>query len=150
MPELSYEPVRMDVDPARDKAKEVSSRLLDMTGLKGKVTEPGPRIDRCEEYGDDLFSLHFPWAVYDISEDDVDRGMENLRKELVRNGWKITKDGKANSKAQQPEIFADNKAEQFAVHVQGLKRKDGDRRLAFTVVSACFRAESPEALKGQY
>ncbi len=71
-------------------------------------------------------------------------------KELVRNGWKITKDGKANSKAQQPEIFADNKAEQFAVHVQGLKRKDGDRRLAFTVVSACFRAESPEALKGQY
>ncbi|MFF9347357.1 hypothetical protein [Streptomyces sp. NPDC014734] len=149
--ELDYKPVRMDTDPARARTKAVSSRLLEMTGVKGKVTEPGPSVSRCEEYGDDLFSLRHPWSLYDLSGEDVDRGMSNLRKALDRDGWKILKDGKADSRAQDPEIYAENKAEQFDVHVTGVKRAArGDTMITFTVVSACFRAASSEALDGQY
>lgn len=149
--ELEYTPVRMDVQPARDKTKEVSSRLLEMTGVggKGTVTEPGPRISRCEEYGDDLFSTIHPWSIYGLSAEDAEHGWANLRRELNRNGWKILKDGKAPSKNQQPEIYAENKNEQFDVNVQMVDRESG-KMLLFDMVSACFRAASPEALEGEY
>ncbi|MCS0639299.1 hypothetical protein NX801_27405 [Streptomyces sp. LP05-1] len=147
---LDYTPVRMDPGPAREKAKEVSSRLLEMTGVKGKVTEPGPRVSRCYEYGDDLFSTTHPWSVYGLTDEQVDTGMANLRKALKENGWTITKDGKANSKAQSPEIYAENKAEQFAMNVTALKHEGPDTMLNFSVVSACYRAASASALDGEY
>ncbi|MCF3184030.1 hypothetical protein IPZ70_29395 [Streptomyces polychromogenes] len=150
MKELNYTPVRMDPDPARQKTKAVSSRLLEMTGIKGRVTEPGPSISRCDEYGDDLFSLSHPWSVYALTNEQVDTGMANLRKALGENGWKITKDGKANTPAQDPEIWAENKTEQFAMNVTA--RKDGGNQtmLLFSVVSACYRAASSSALDGEY
>ncbi|MEU7556230.1 hypothetical protein AB0B01_28540 [Streptomyces sp. NPDC044571] len=154
--ELNYTPVRMDPDPARQKAKIVSGRLLEMTGVKGrvtegKVTEPGPSVSRCRAYGDDLFSTSHPWSVYGLSEQDVDTGMANLRKGLTENGWKITKDGKAKTKDQDPEIIAENKAEGFDMVVTGLKKTaHGDTMLNFTVVSACYRAASASALDGEY
>ncbi|MET9963536.1 hypothetical protein ABZ128_31440 [Streptomyces sp. NPDC006326] len=151
MKELNYKPVRLDPDPARTKTKQVSSRLLEMTGIKGKVTEPGPSVSRCREYGDDLFSTDHPWSVYEISDEQVEEGMQNLRKALGENGWKITKDGKANSKAQDPEIYAENKAEQFAVHITGMKKSaTGGSLILFNVVSACYRAASASALDGEY
>lgn len=151
MKEINYTPVRMDPDPARKKAKMVASRLLEMTGVKGKVTEPGPSISRCREYGDDLFSTSHPWSVYGLTGEQVDTGMANLRKGLNENGWKITKDGKANSKAQDPEIYAENNDEQFAVHVTGIKQTaHGDTMLLFSVVSKCYRAASAASLDGEY
>ncbi|MFF4456339.1 hypothetical protein [Streptomyces goshikiensis] len=151
--ELDYTPVRMDPEPARTKTKQVSSSLLEMTGagVKGKVTEPGPSVTRCREYGDDLFSMSHPWSVYEISDEQVDAGLTNLRKALNGNGWKITKDGKANSQAQDPEIYAENDAEQFALHVTGNKKSaTGNAMILFKVVSKCFKAESAKSLDGEY
>ncbi|CAL9455567.1 hypothetical protein [Streptomyces sp. enrichment culture] len=150
MKELDYTPVRMDPDQARTKARSVASRLLEMTGVKGKVTEPGPSISRCYEYGDDLFSTSHPWSVYGLTDDQVDTGMRNLRKALGENGWKITKDGKASSKNEDPEIYAENTSEQFALHVTAYKDGGVQTMLHFDVVSACFRAESASALDGEY
>ncbi|CAL9289111.1 hypothetical protein [Streptomyces sp. SudanB25_2051] len=147
---LGYTPVRMDPDQARTKARGVSSRLLAMTGVKGKVTEPGPGVSRCYEYGDDLFSTSHPWSVYGLTDDQVDTGMRNLRKALDENGWKITKDGKAPSENQDPEIYAENRNEQFTLHVTAYKDGGAQTMLHFKVVSACFRAESASALDGQY
>ncbi len=148
--ELDYTPVRMDPDPARTKAREVSSRLLELTGIKGKVTEPGPSVSRCSEYGEDLFSTSHPWSVYALTDAQVDSGMQNLRTKLGEHGWKITKDGKANSQAQDPEIYAENKTEQFAVHVVAMKDGGNQTMLNFKVVSACYRAASAAALDGEY
>lgn len=150
MKELDYTPVRMDPDQARTKAKNVASRLFEMTGVKGKVTEPGPSISRCDDYGDDLFSTSHPWSLYGLSNDQVDTGMQNLRKELGKNGWKITKDGRAPSKDQDPEIYAENPRDQFALHVTAYKNGGDQTMLHFKVVSACFRAESAAALEGEY
>ncbi|MEU9087789.1 hypothetical protein [Streptomyces sp. NPDC048357] len=149
--ELNYTPARMDPEPARTKTKQVSSNLLEMAGIKGKVTEPGPSVTRCREYGDDLFSMSHPWSVYDITDEQVDTGITNLRTALNENGWKITKDGKANSQAQDAEIYAENNAEQFALHVTGSKKSaTGNPMLLFKVVSKCFKAESATALDGEY
>ncbi len=150
MKDLDYTPVRMDPDPARQKARAVSSRLLEMTGVKGKVTEPGPSVSRCDEYGDDLFSLTHPWSVYALTDEQVDTGMANLRKALTENGWKITKEGKADSAAQSPEIWAENNTEGFAMNVTALKGRGADTMLNFSVVSRCYRAASSSALDGEY
>ncbi|WP_431042400.1 hypothetical protein ACQUSR_11105 [Streptomyces sp. P1-3] len=141
--DLGYEPVELGVDEARSKTKEVSSRILEMIDIKGKVTEPGPGVSRCEEGsgGAELYKTRHPWSVYGISDESVERGMGNLRKRLPGKGWKIVKDGKANSKAQDPEIVAENKKEQFAVHFLGEKgTATGDPMISVDVVSACFRA----------
>lgn len=149
--DLNYTPVRMDPDPARKKAKLVSSGLLEMAGVKGKVTEPGPSVSRCREYGDDLYSLSHPWSVYEISDEQVDTGMANLRKGLTENGWKITKDGKAKSQAQDPEIYAENDGQGFAMVVTGMKKTaTGGPMLLFEVVSKCYRAASAASLDGEY
>ncbi|MET9699326.1 hypothetical protein ABZY31_20695 [Streptomyces sp. NPDC006529] len=141
----------MDPEPARKKTKQVSSALLELAGVKGKVTEPGPSLSRCREYGDDLFSMSHPWSVYEISDEQVDTGMQNLRKALGENGWQITKDGKAASEAQDPEIYAENKAERFAVHVTGSRKSaTGKPMLLFKVVSLCYRAASASSLDGEY
>ncbi|MFJ7589414.1 hypothetical protein ACIQZO_18955 [Streptomyces sp. NPDC097617] len=149
--ELGYTPARMDPDPARAKTKAISARLLEMTGVKGTVTQPGPTVSRCSEYGDDLFSLSHPWSIYEISDAQVETGMSTLRERLTASGWKITKDGKAKSQAQSPEIYAEDNAEGFAVLVTGHKQSTtGGPMLLFKVVSHCYRAESAASLDGVY
>ncbi|MFC0599715.1 hypothetical protein [Streptomyces palmae] len=152
MNELGYDPVKLGVDEARSKTERISSRLLEMIEVKGKVTEPGPGVSRCEgESGDsELYKTLHPWSVYGISDESVERGMNNLRKRLPESGWTILKDGKVNSEARDPEILAENKKEYFAVHIVGEKRTaSGEPMISVEVVSACFRAPKG-TLKGQY
>ncbi|MDN3060659.1 MULTISPECIES: hypothetical protein [Streptomyces] len=150
---LEYKPTKLDTDEARQRTREVSSRLLEMINVKGKVTEPGPRIARCDDEPDakDLYVARHPWSIYDLSEEEVTRGMENLRKGLPEHGWKILKDGKANSKAQDPEILAENTEEKFAANFTALKKTaSGDTMIKVTVVSACHRAPAGTDLDSEY
>lgn len=153
MNDLGYEPTKLEVDAARQKTKSVSSALLELIDLKGKVTEPGPGIARCEDAPDseNLYIARHPWSVYGLSEEQVQQGMENLRKELPQHGWKIIKDGKARSKDQDPEILAENKKEKFAANFTGLKKTaSGDTMINVTVVSACYRAPEGTDLDREY
>ncbi len=150
---LDYEPTKLDVDEARQKTREVSSRLLEMIEVKGKVTEPGPRIAPCDDEPDakDLYVTRHPWSIYDLSEEEVAQGMENLRKGLPEHGWKILRDGKSHSKAQDPEILAENKKEKFAANFTALRKTaSGDTMIKVTVVSACYRAPAGTDLDSEY
>ncbi|MCC0097253.1 hypothetical protein K7B10_21140 [Streptomyces flavotricini] len=136
--ELPYTPERMDPDPARAKTREVSARLLEMAGVKGKVTEPrtGVSVVVCDEYGQDLYALEHRWSVGGMTSDQYDAGMQNLRKALGENGWRISEDG--------PEIQASNEAEHFFVTVTA-HTATLEPTLDFTVNSRCYRATSHAA-----
>ncbi|WP_438494519.1 hypothetical protein [Streptomyces asiaticus] len=153
MNNLDYEPTKLDVDKARQKTREVSSRLLEMIEVKGKVTESGPRIAPCDDEPDvkDLYVTRHPWSIYGLSEEEVIQGMENLRRGLPEHGWKILRDGKSNSRAQDPEILAENKKEKFAANFTALRKTaSGDTMIKVTVVSACYRAPAGTDLDSEY
>lgn len=122
-------------------------------GIKGKLTEPGPSISACEDAPDskDLYITRHPWSIYGISEEEMLKGMENLRKRLPEHGWKILKDGKARSKAQSPEILAENKKEKFGANFTALKKTaSGDTMITVTVVSGCYRAPAGTDLDKEF
>lgn len=144
-PELGYAPVRMDPDPARTKTREVSGRLREMVGFEGGVTESGMSGIGCDSYADDRFTLEHSWSLHGLTGDQVDAGMETLRKALGENGWKITKVNEPNGADRDPEIFAVNEAEHFTVKVTALKGGGKEPRLGFSVHSACYRAASRDA-----
>ncbi|MFJ5026181.1 hypothetical protein [Streptomyces goshikiensis] len=49
------------------------------------------------------------------------------------------------------QIYAENDAEQFALHVTGNKKSaTGNAMILFEVVSKCFKAESAKSLDGEY
>ncbi len=144
-PQLNYTPVRMDPDPARTKTREVSSRLLEMAGVKGRVTESGMSATLCDTYADDRFAMEHSWSLYGLTGDQVDTGMETLRHALGENGWKIIRQSKTNSVDQHPEIYAVNETEHFSVEATALQGGGKEPMLAFTVHSACYRAASPYA-----
>ncbi|MFE2548853.1 hypothetical protein ACFXGI_09940 [Streptomyces sp. NPDC059355] len=137
--ELPYTPERMDPDPARAKTREVSARLLELAGIKGKVTEPGMGMSVvvCDEYGQDLYALEHRWSVGGMTSDQYDAGMQNLRKALGGNGWKISKDS--------PEIQASNETEHFSVTVTA-RTEALEPTLDFSVSSRCYRAASHTAV----
>ncbi|MFF4405824.1 hypothetical protein ACFY2W_32615 [Streptomyces sp. NPDC001262] len=153
MNKLNYKPEELGVDAARSKTKDASSQLLEMIGVKGKVTEPGPGISRCDNDSDrnDLYLVRHPWSVYDVSNDDLQRGMENLRVALPEKGWKILKDGVANSKDQDPEIYAENKELHYAAHFTWMRNNSsGQPMINVSVVSSCFRAPAGTDLSREY
>ncbi|MEU5811116.1 hypothetical protein [Streptomyces sp. NPDC047718] len=143
--QLGYTPARMDPDPVRKKTREVSSRLVEMTGVKGRVTESHMSGGNCDTYGgDDRFMMHHSWSLYGLTGDQVGNGMETLHKALVENGWTIISETKADSSDQHAEIYAANEAEHFSV-MATLKRGDREPRFDFSVHSACYRAASAYA-----
>ncbi|MEU7040105.1 hypothetical protein AB0A77_03480 [Streptomyces varsoviensis] len=146
---LNYKPVDRDTAIAKKETNAVSSQLLDMMGIKGKVTEGGPGLSRCEDDGArNLYLVRHPWSLYEVPNETLEKGMANLRKQLPEHGWKILKDGKANSKAQDPEILAENKKLQHAAHITWMRDSaDGKPMIHISVVSACFRTPGGTELK---
>ncbi|MFE2143119.1 hypothetical protein ACFXA3_15495 [Streptomyces sp. NPDC059456] len=137
--ELPYTPERMDPGPARSKTGEVSERLRKLAGVEGRVTEPDMSLVVCDEYGENLFDIQHHWSLNVQTTDKVDTGMQNLRKALGENGWKITEDG--------PKIVASNETDHFSMTVTVHDPALGhDPMLDFTVGSRCYRASSRAAL----
>lgn len=150
---LNYEPEELSVDSARSKTKSVSSQLLEMIGVKGKVTQPGPGLAKCDDEPDakDLYIMNHPWSVYGVSNDILKQGMENLRKSLPERGWKILKDGETKSVARDPEILAENKKLRYAAHIVWMRTSASGRPMInVTVVSGCFRAPAGTDINKEY
>lgn len=150
---IGYKPAALDVDEARKKARDVSGQLVKIIGVHGKLTEPGPSISTCEDApaSAELYATRHPWSVYDITEEELLQGMNNLRNRLPDHDWHIVKDGKSHSKAQSSEILAENKTEKFAAHFTALRKTaSGDTMISVTVVSACYRAPAGTDLDREY
>jgi hypothetical protein len=151
---LGYEPQKQDARTAKGQAGEISSRLLDWMGVKGRVTEPGAAVNFCEAVDPDLkkyYTIHHPWSVYDLRTGNFEEAMENLRKELPRNGWRITKDGETKSAARNPEIIAVDEESHHTATVEWAKERSGKLKQIITVEvnSRCYRAPEGSDLSAE-
>ncbi|WP_235617366.1 hypothetical protein [Streptomyces thermolilacinus] len=124
--------------------KKVSSRVLEMLALEGKVTETGAMTMRCSGFDADekVYRARHPWSVYDASFADMRAAFDRLRGELPKNGWKIVKDGPDGTAGKSPQIVAESEGGDFAVDArlhEENRAQNAPALLTVTVESACYK-----------
>ncbi|MEU6732588.1 hypothetical protein ABZ929_05195 [Streptomyces physcomitrii] len=142
---LGYEPRVRAAEEAEREVNEVSSKLLDAMGVKGRTTDSGAMTGPCGAVDPEMkkyYSVAHPWSVYDLREGTFDEAMRSLREQLPRWGWKITKDGETESLAKNPEIVAVHTRSHHTVTIEwARKRSNGLKPLiSVDVGSRCYRA----------
>lgn len=150
--EPANSPTVWSVDEARAEARTLSSTILDLTGVQGRVSEPGPRVSTCEEDPDKerLYKIRHSWSISDASGDSLAAGMDRLRTELPRDGWEIIEDGELNNEERTPRVLFENGDVEYAANVQ-LEGRDSDAPLlVVTLVSACFSTPEGESPRGEF
>ncbi|WP_367124050.1 hypothetical protein [Streptomyces phytohabitans] len=139
-----YEPKTRDAQEVHHEVSTLSSNVLDMIAIQGKVTEPGPMKYPCgpdEGDSDGLNRVRHPWSLYGVSNAKLQTGMENLERELPSHGWKIAKVGEDGSRNRNREILAVHDSTRSQLEVAWLKGEDGHQALLeVTVYSRCFVA----------
>ncbi|WP_432039938.1 hypothetical protein [Streptomyces cucumeris] len=141
---------RKQMHPARAKkyAGKLSSDLLDLVGLSGKVSRAGPGAMASDEGNGDYVVQHV-WSISHLSPQELTGGFDHLRKELPKKGWRVTRFGHANSTAQQLQIEAVHQKDEYSLSVELLTRSTRENgpssepeedRILFSVGSPTYRA----------
>jgi hypothetical protein len=131
------------VAEADRETREMSSRILDIISIEGKVSEVGPGVSRCQDNGardlEGSFMIRHPWNISTSAEADLRLAMERLREQLPQEGWKITEYGPNNSEARTLTLIADHHGKRFGVNVEFWNRQSAQEipKLVVTVVSGC-------------
>ncbi|WP_237330280.1 hypothetical protein [Streptomyces sp. BA2] len=142
---LGYKAETRKIEPAKEEVNEISSNLLDWMGIKGKTTEAGAGVNVCEAVDPGLkeyYTIHHPWSIYDLHKGTFEEAMQNIREQLPKNGWKITKDGETNSRARNPEIVAVNAKSNHTISIEWARERSGNLKemIGVDVDSRCYRA----------
>ncbi len=145
----TYDPQPRTHPEVEKEVGDLSSRALDMTQVKGKVTEGGPATYPCgtsEEKKSGLRFVRHAWSVYGVDHDTLDKGMKNLAAQLPANGWKVVKNGpNPNTEARTPEVFAVHEATHTELEARWMDSSDGGENLInFAVSSRCFKDTDPK------
>lgn len=127
-------------------AQRTSSQVLDMIGLKGKVTDGPPLPLPCEGYEPEgkVERVDHPWSIYDLPYEELEQAYTRMRTTLPAKGWKVTQDGPDETAAKTPTLRADAPDGDYAVELQLMEnRKHPTAKtkalIAVTVVSRCFQ-----------
>ena len=144
-----------EVEAARTDAESVSSRILKVIDLDGKVTEPGPGVSTCGDSSSDThFTIKHPWSVYDVPVKDMEAAMKRLKSGLPEEGWEVVSYGPDKSQARNLQLVADYKHgdKQFSVNIRLLDEGDGKSgqrsMINVSLVSACFQVPDGQKVKG--
>lgn len=144
-----YDPQTRSHQEVEKEVGDLSSRVLDLSQVKGKVTEGGPVTYPCgtsEEKKEGLRSVRHVWSVYGVDHDTLGKGMQNLAAQLPANGWKVVKNGpNAGTRAKTPEVFAVHETTHTQLEASWMDGSDGGEDLInFSVYSRCFKDTDPE------
>ncbi|WP_190232904.1 hypothetical protein [Streptomyces avicenniae] len=143
----------LSVDDARAEVRELSSSVLDLTGLEGTFSEPGPGVSTCEEdpRKERLYLVRHIWSVSGLPERELTAGMDRLREQLPGEGWEIVEDGFRDNPARTPRFIADNHAAGYGVNVEFIRAyEDSEPMLSVTLVSGCLSTPEGESPRGEY
>lgn len=149
---LGYTPRVRPIEEAESEANAISSELLDLMGVLGKVTEPGAAVTPCEDIDPELethYMVRHPWSIYQLRRGTFAEAMRNLRERLPDHGWDIVKDGETRSMARNPEIVAVHTATHHTAQIEWARKRSGDleQLISVDVDSLCYRA--PEGTSPQ-
>ncbi|MGK5628057.1 hypothetical protein [Streptomyces sp. URMC 123] len=138
----TYDPKPRESGEVQEEIGALSSRVLEMTGIKGKVTDTGPLAGSCESGGADKKKYRMvthPWSLYGVDNTVLEKGMDNLATELPKRGWEITKKGPDSSKNRNLEIKAVHGQTYTLMEAVWMKGLDGhEAMIAFNLYSRCF------------
>lgn len=141
-----YDPVPRDSEDVEREVRELSSTVLDMLQIKGKVTDLAPMAGPCD-LGDESVKKYrivgHPWSLYGVGNSVLRKGMENLAGKLPEQGWKIVKHGLDASKNKNLQILAVHRKTYTQLEVTWMKGLDGHKPLiSVDLYSRCFRDSS--------
>ncbi|MEU8955836.1 hypothetical protein AB0C93_16195 [Streptomyces sp. NPDC048518] len=142
---LGYEPQVRQVQAVENEVNSISSRILDVMGIKGKTEGSGSMISACDAIDPDMknyYTVAHPWSIYDLQEGTFEQAMQNLRDQLPKMGWQITKDGPTKSLAKNPEIVAVDNKSHHTVTIEWAKNRSGKLKelISIDVGSRCYKA----------
>ncbi|MFF2330730.1 MULTISPECIES: hypothetical protein [unclassified Streptomyces] len=142
---LGYAPRVREVESAEQEVEDISSRLLDTMKIKGKTEGAGAVINLCEAVDPGMkkyYTVVHPWSIYDLQEGTFEEAMRNLRDQLPKMGWEITKDGVTKSNAKNPELEAVNTKSHHTVIIEWAKNRSGSLKelISIDVGSRCYKA----------
>ncbi|MFG2990160.1 hypothetical protein ACGFZK_12880 [Streptomyces sp. NPDC048257] len=145
----TYDPQPRTHQEVEEEVGDLSSRALDMTQVKGKVTEGGPATYPCgtsEEKKQGLRNVRHVWSVYGVDHDTLDKGMKNLAAQLPENGWKVVKNGpNLNTESKRIEVLAVHEATHTQLEARWMDGSGGGENLInFAVYSRCFKDTDPK------
>lgn len=126
-------------DDAVAAVKDVSSQILDFTGVPGKASEPGPGVKACG--GRDpkkYFVVYHPWNFAPKNADDIDVAMANLKEKLNTGSWVVKDTYHDNSPNKNLNLVADNDAKKMSVWIVAYGKRDTPS-LGIEVTSGCYR-----------
>ncbi|OKK02946.1 hypothetical protein AMK26_24105 [Streptomyces sp. CB03234] len=134
-----------EIAPAKREVNDISSRVLDWMGVEGTTSQSGATATHCDAVDPDLkthYRIYHPWGIHDLRKGTFEQAMQNLRVQLPKNGWKITKDGPAKTKAKDPQIIAVNTASHHTIAIEWLSNRAGTLKdmISVDVTSRCYRA----------
>ncbi|GHJ29022.1 hypothetical protein TPA0910_34550 [Streptomyces hygroscopicus subsp. sporocinereus] len=140
---LEYEPQVRKSRAVEEEVGTLSSRLLEMLKIKGKVTDLAPMASSCQVDDDDTEkyrSVRHPWSMYDVDNNALEKGMDNLAEQLPKQGWRVVKDGPDESRNRNREILAVHTKTHTQMEATWMKGLDGhEPMISFAVYSRCFR-----------
>ncbi|MFC9224622.1 hypothetical protein ACFT8W_28520 [Streptomyces hygroscopicus] len=140
---LEYEPQVRKSRAVEEEVGTLSSRLLEMLKIKGKVTDLAPMASSCQVDDDDTEkyrSVRHPWSMYDVDNNALEKGMDNLAEQLPKRGWRVVKDGPDESRNRNREILAVHTKTHTQMEATWMKGLDGhEPMISFAVYSRCFR-----------
>ncbi|MDT3396096.1 hypothetical protein RKE29_05470 [Streptomyces sp. B1866] len=139
--DLGYKLKVRDSRQVEEEVGSLSSELLDLMQIKGKVAEPGPATGYCgyDTVESKYRSVDHPWSVYGVGDDVLEKGMKNLFSRLPDQGWKIIKYGPNSSKNKDLEIEAVHLKTHTGALIIWMKGYDTHEPLiSVDLVSRCF------------
>ncbi|MBW1604448.1 hypothetical protein JJV70_20540 [Streptomyces sp. JJ66] len=140
--ETEEEPETRPQVEINNEIKSVSSRILDIVALEGKVSEPGPGVGECP--GKDLdtyFIMRHTWSLASEDRKSLAASMEKLKHELPESGWEIKEYGPKNNQNRTLRLLADHPEKKYGINVEfwEQRKSDGKPMLLVGVVSACYQ-----------
>ncbi|MBD3934359.1 hypothetical protein IF129_22705 [Streptomyces chumphonensis] len=128
--------------------KEVSSQLLDIIDVSGRVSEPGPGVTQCDQSRsrERYFRMNHSWSVSSQDTDQLGKAMRRLLDKLPKQGWEVVSYGPNNSTSKTLTLIADHPAKRFGTNIEFWERRPEGKTpgLLVTVVSGCYAVPEGE------
>jgi hypothetical protein len=138
---LGYQPRVLPAREVKAQVAELSSAVLDMVRVRGRVSEGGP-MELPWDQGEDPDEFHnvtHLWSLYGVDESALEGGMAALAQQLPEKGWHVVRNGPDSSRNRNQEILATHLATRVQLEATFERNADvGDPRISFSVYSRFF------------
>ncbi|MBR7673596.1 hypothetical protein [Streptomyces daliensis] len=153
-----------EIEGPREEARKLSSQLYELLRVKGRASEGGPGVIRCEgRNAETFYRIAHPWSLSAKSPDELKTAMAGLKEDLPRHGWKIVEEGRSSNANRTPYFMADSTRKRFTLKVTlegrteaapspsgegepegGVPSGDTEPLLSFHLVSDCYQVPEGE------